>query len=42
VTEVLAQRKKLALDEYADIEDPDEYLAANIFWVPPKARWSQL
>ena len=23
-------------------EDPDEYLAENIFWVPKDARWSQL
>jgi type I restriction enzyme M protein len=37
-----AQRKKLAQDEYADAEDPDEYLAANVFWVPPEARWSYL
>jgi type I restriction enzyme M protein len=37
-----AQRKKLALDEYADVEDPDEYLAANVFWMPPEARWSHL
>ncbi len=26
----------------ADPEDPDEYRAANIFWVPPEARWSHL
>ncbi|MBL8224272.1 MAG: type I restriction-modification system subunit M N-terminal domain-containing protein [Chromatiales bacterium] len=26
----------------ADPEDPDEYRALNIFWVPPKARWSHL
>ncbi|MGP9810991.1 class I SAM-dependent DNA methyltransferase [Rhodopseudomonas sp. NSM] len=26
----------------ADPEDPDEYRAANIFWVPPEARWSYL
>ena len=26
----------------ADSEDPDEYRAANIFWVPKKARWSQI
>jgi len=25
---------------YADPEDPDEYLAENIFWVPREARWS--
>jgi type I restriction enzyme M protein len=26
----------------ADPEDPDEYRAANVFWVPPSARWSTL
>ena len=26
----------------ADPEDPDEYRAENIFWVPPKARWAFL
>src|SRR6266516_2353192 len=26
----------------ADPEDPDEYRAKNIFWVPPEARWSNL
>ncbi|MGJ4909039.1 type I restriction-modification system subunit M [Bradyrhizobium sp. HKCCYLS2033] len=26
----------------ADPEDPDEYRADNIFWVPPEARWSYL
>lgn len=26
----------------ADPEDPDEYRAENIFWVPAKARWSHL
>ncbi|MFH0794900.1 MAG: class I SAM-dependent DNA methyltransferase [bacterium] len=26
----------------ADPEDPDEYRAVNIFWVPKKARWSFL
>jgi type I restriction enzyme M protein len=24
------------------IEDPDEYRAVNIFWVPPEARWTHL
>jgi len=28
--------------EGADPEDPDEYRAANIFWVPPEARWARL
>jgi len=26
----------------ADPEDPDEYRAVNIFWVPKEARWSKL
>lgn len=26
----------------ADPEDPDEYRALSIFWVPPQARWSHL
>ena len=26
----------------ADPEDPDEYRAQNIFWVPPEARWTRL
>ena len=29
-------------DQGADPEDPDEYRAENIFWVPPEARWSRL
>lgn len=33
---------KLLTDEYADEEDKDEYLAENIFFVPPTARWSYL
>jgi len=28
--------------EGADPEDPDEYRAANVFWVPKEARWSYL
>ena len=28
--------------EGANAEDPDEYRAFNIFWVPPEARWSFL
>ena len=28
--------------EGADPEDPDEYRAENIFWVPPEARWGRL
>jgi type I restriction enzyme M protein len=31
-----------AATDYTDPEDPDEYRAANVFWVPPEARWSRL
>ncbi len=38
------QRAKLEADraQGADPEDPDEYRAVNIFWVPKEARWSHL
>jgi type I restriction enzyme M protein len=38
------QHAKLEADRAkgADPEDPDEYRAVNIFWVPPGARWSYL
>ncbi|MBM4048756.1 MAG: SAM-dependent DNA methyltransferase [Planctomycetes bacterium] len=38
------QHAKLVAEqsEGADPEDPDEYRAKNIFWVPPEARWSRL
>lgn len=33
---------KLEADKYADAEDPEEYLAENVFWVPKEARWGHL
>jgi len=30
------------VDQGADPEDPDEYRADNVFWVPKEARWSFL
>ena len=33
---------KLQAEPYADPEDPDEYRAVDIFWVPLEARWSHL
>jgi type I restriction enzyme M protein len=38
------QHAKLEADrpQGADPEDPDEYQAVNIFWVPKEARWSHL
>ncbi|WP_315717614.1 MULTISPECIES: class I SAM-dependent DNA methyltransferase [unclassified Bradyrhizobium] len=35
-------RAKLSQEEFADPEDPEEYLASNVFWVPPEARWENL
>jgi type I restriction enzyme M protein len=34
--------EKLAVDEYADEEDAEEYLAERTFWVPKEARWGFL
>jgi type I restriction enzyme M protein len=33
---------ELETSEGADPEDPDEYRAEHVFWVPPKARWEKL
>ena len=37
-----AKRAELLAEYPAGAEDPDEYLADNIFWVPAEARWSHL
>ena len=37
-----AKRAELLKEELADAEDPEEYLAENVFWVPKAARWSRL
>ena len=34
-----AKYQELLEDEYADEEDKDEYMAENVFFVPPTARW---
>jgi type I restriction enzyme M protein len=33
---------QLVQEPDSDPEDRDEYIAENIFWVPPDARWSQI
>ena len=33
---------RLEEEKWADPEDPDEYRALNIFWVPPEARWGYI
>ena len=40
--EEMYTRLKGEIAEGADPEDPDEYRAQNIFWVPPEARWAIL
>ena len=37
-----AKRADLLEEELADPEDPEEYLAENVFWVPKAARWPHL
>jgi len=40
--EELHARLEAERDQGADPEDPDEYRAQNVFWVPPEARWMHL
>jgi len=37
-----AKHTALLADDAQAAEDPDEYLAENVFWVPKEARWSHL
>ena len=37
-----AKHAALLADDPVSAEDPDEYLAENVFWVPKDARWSYL
>ena len=37
-----AKRAALLQEDPTAAEDPDEYLAENVFWVPKEARWSHL
>jgi type I restriction enzyme M protein len=37
-----AKRAELKLEPDADLDDPDEYRADNVFWVPEEARWGNL
>ena len=43
ISDGFEQKRQQLLEEYPDgAEDPDEYLAENVFWVPPEARWAHL
>jgi len=37
-----ATRAALLAEDATAAEDPDEYLAENVFWVPMGARWAHL
>jgi type I restriction enzyme M protein len=37
-----AKHRSLVQEPLAVAEDPEEYLAENVFWVPKEARWSHL
>jgi type I restriction enzyme M protein len=37
-----AKHAALLAEDVAAAEDPDEYLAEAVFWVPKEARWSHL
>ena len=34
--------EEIAADEYKDPEDKDEYIGEHVFFIPKKARWSQV
>ncbi|MCX7635097.1 MAG: type I restriction-modification system subunit M, partial [Syntrophales bacterium] len=45
ISDAFEEKHRMLEDERAvgaDPEDPDEYRAVNIFWVPPVARWHRL
>ena len=37
-----ARYEELLAEDLDAVEDPDEYTAENVFWVPKEARWSHL
>jgi type I restriction enzyme M protein len=37
-----AKHEALLREDNTAAEDPDEYVADNVFWVPKEARWSHL
>ena len=44
ISDAFEERHAVVLDRWGEeaAEDRDEYIAENIFWVPPDARWSVL
>ena len=44
ISDAFEERRAVVLAEWGEeaAEDRDEYIAENIFWVPPEARWAKL
>ena len=44
ISDAFEERRAQVLEEWGEeaTEDRDEYVAENIFWVPPEARWQRL
>ena len=44
ISDAFEERHAAVLAEWGEeaAEDRDEYIAENIFWVPPEARWAHL
>ena len=44
VSDAFEERRAVVLAEWGEeaAEDRDEYVAENVFWVPPEARWAAL
>ena len=44
ISDAFEERHAAVLEEWGPeaAEDPDEYTAESIFWVPPEARWGHL
>ena len=44
ISEAFEERRKAAFAEWGEyaVENRDEYVAENVFWVPPEALWSHL
>ena len=44
ISDAFEERRAQVIEEWGEeaAEDRDEYVAENIFWVPPEARWAKL
>ena len=37
-----ARYQEVLKEEYADVEEKDEYAGNNVFWIPKVARWNEI